>query len=124
MCIAEFESQDHDFVLRFGPPDDPGYCPLQLKVLVSDEVNRLQSMESLLQKLNQYADAADLVVAIKIDRPGVDPRDICIPRLALAELWFFGPCCDPSEAWYLFGDCLGSPRWFRFDLPEANPCAV
>lgn len=124
VCIAEFESQDHDFVLRFGPPNDPGYCPLQLKVLVSNDVSKSQSLAGLLGNLVKYVDVDDLVMAIKIDRLGVDPRDILVPRLAFAELWFFGPCFGSSKAWYLYGDCLGVPRWFQFDLPEANPAAV
>ncbi|WP_372611172.1 hypothetical protein [Halomonas sp.] len=118
ICIAELEAQDHDFVLRFGPPDDPGYCPLQLKVLVSKEVNESQTMDDLLENLNHYADAADLVVAIKIDRLGVDPRGLQIPPLELAEIWFFGPSLEGSNMWYLYGDCLGSPLWLEFQLPE------
>jgi len=124
VCIAEFEVQDHDFVLRFGPPEEPGYCPLQLKVLVPEGVNPSQTSESLLSSLEKYADSADLVVAVKIDRPGVDPRALSVPSLRLAELWFFGPRPGSSVGWYLYGDCLGTPRWFEFELPDADPRAA
>lgn len=120
VCIAEFEAQDHDFVVRFGPPEDPGYCPLQLKVLVPKEVNPTVTPEALLNGLEKYSDASDLVVAIKVDRPGVDPRALSIPSLGVAELWFFGPQEGRVE-WYLYGDCLGTPSWCEFRLPNGKP---
>lgn len=124
VCIAEFEAQDHDFVLRFGPPEHPAYCPFQLKVLVPNDVNQSLSPESLLDRLNKYADASDLVVVIKVDRQGVDPRVLHIPSLRVGELWFFGPDPDTRSGWYLYGDCLGTPIWFQFHLPEGEECAV
>lgn len=68
VCFAPFEAQDHDFVLRFGPANEPIYCPVQLKVLVSKEVNPVLTPETLLNGLRKYSDASNLVVAVKIDR--------------------------------------------------------
>lgn len=124
VCIAEFEAQDHDFVLRFGPAEKPGYCPLQLKVLVPTGVNPTLTIESLLSGLAKYASASDLVVAIKVDRPDIDPRALTMPVLGVAELWFFGPCPRSADGWYLYGDCLGTPDWFEFHLPPGKPCAT
>ena len=115
--LTEFEAQDHDFVLRFVVAGQAYFCPLQLKQLVSAETNFEATAEALLASFTKYADAADLVVAIKIDRLGVDPRLLRIPSLAVAELWFFGPLHQNSDCWYLYGNCLGRPEWFEFMPP-------
>lgn len=115
--LAEYEAQDHDFVLRFGISNEPYYCPLQLKQFVAQETNPKATAEVLLDSLKKYADASDLVVAIKIDRPGSDPRCLKIPALTVAEVWFFGPLHSDTDIWYLHGNCLDSPEWFEFRLP-------
>lgn len=120
-CFAPFEAQDHDFVLRFGPAERPIYCSVQLKVLVSKDVNPKLTPESLLNGLRKYADGSTLVVAVKIDRPGVDPRTLDVPALPVGELWFFGPCSETADKWYLYGDCLGTPQWVEFELPKVVP---
>jgi hypothetical protein len=116
--LTEFEAQDHDFVLRFGVAGQPYYCPLQLKQLVSEDTNAAATAESLLDGLKKYVDASDLVVAIKVDRPGVDPRSLQIPALTVGELWFFGPLHQSLDRWYIYGDCLSAPEWFAFNLPK------
>jgi hypothetical protein len=115
--IAEHEAQDHDFMLRFGVAGEPYYCPLQLKQLVPVETNPHSTAESLLASLRKYVDASDLAVAIKMDRLGIDPRSLEMPKLAVAEVWFFGPLQPAADGWYLYGNCLGTPEWFEFSLP-------
>jgi hypothetical protein len=116
VCFAPFEARDYDFVLRFGPADQPIYCPVQLKVLVSVDVSTELTPEILLSGLGKYADASNLVVAVKIDRPGIDPRKFKIPQLRVGELWFFGQHSATTDGWSLYGDCLGTPQWFEFEL--------
>ncbi len=119
VCIAEFEAQDHDFVLRFNLSGKPGYCPLQLKVLVSTDVNPNLTPDGLISALSKYADASDLTVAINIDRLNVDPRSLSIPPLGIAELWFFGPRPETETGWYLYGDAMQIPTWFEFHIPAS-----
>jgi hypothetical protein len=116
VCIAEFEAQDHDFILRFGPADDPKYCPLQLKMVVSTDVSWAQTPEIFLEGLRKYRDASHLVVAVKVDRPVGRPSNIRSAGTQVGELWFFGPRSGTGECWYLYGDCLGKPQWFEFEL--------
>jgi hypothetical protein len=115
--LAEHEAQDHDFVLRFGVAGEPYYCPLQIKQLVSFETNPQATAENLLASLRKYVDSSDLVVAIKIDRLGIDPRSLNMPELAVAEVWFFGQLQPAGDNWFLYGDCCGTPEWFKFTLP-------
>ena len=118
VCIAEFEAQDHDFILRFDLSGNPGYLPLQLKVLVSTDVNPTLTMNNLISKLSKYADASDLTVAIKVDRLNVNPSLLSIPPLGIASLYFFGPRPGAKTGWYLYGDALHTPAWFEFDIPN------
>ena len=117
VAIAQFEAQDYDFILRFGPPETPGYCPLQLKTLVSEDVDPSQTARKLLEDLKRYADSRDLVVAIKVDRPNLDPAAFTIPPLRTGELWFFGPCAATAARWYLCGDRLGAPQRVELNMP-------
>lgn len=114
--IARFEDQDHDFVIRFaGPDDDYYYCPLQMKELVPPHVNPDATLESLLDSLDKYRGASDMVVAVKLNRPGYDLTAIKIPPLDIGELWFFG--ATNHREWFLYGDCLQSPSFSQFIYP-------
>jgi hypothetical protein len=118
VCFSPSEDQDYDFVLGFGRADPSIYCPVQLKVLVSADVSPVLTPEVLLNGLGKYADASNLVVAVKVDRSGVDPRTFNLPQLRLGGLWFFGQRSGTTDGWYLYGDCLGAPRWLEFDYPS------
>lgn len=86
VCIAEYEALDHDFILRFGPREAPFYCPLQLKVVVSEMINNVLRVDDLLRSLSKYKQAGDLVVAVKVDRHDVDPTVLDIPKLDVGAL--------------------------------------
>jgi hypothetical protein len=116
VCFAPFEAQDHDFALRFGPAEKPIYCPVQLRVFVSTDVNPMLTPESLPNRLRKYSDAANLVAAVKIDRRGADPRGFKVPPLQVGELWFFGPRPGVTDGRYLSGDRLGTQQWVEFEL--------
>lgn len=112
--IAPFHQQDYDFVLRWGTAEMPYYSGLQLKVLVSSDVNPTQSLDGLIRGLKKYADADDLSVAVKIDRSDVDLNSMRVPELSIGALWCFGQRPENPEIWYLYGDCLEEAQFLDF----------
>ena len=88
------ENRDYDCVMRRKPSDaeDYQYLPLQLKEVVSDEINPFSSVEAELQKLIfRYPKSRNLVVALWVNRDGeIDFDRLVIPKLGILDLRLFG----------------------------------
>ncbi len=100
------EDQDHDFVTTWQSEGIQHYCPVQLKELVSHDLNRDQSIRDIVNKLSKYGDSKSLTVAVKLNRIGTfEPSSMQITQnLSIGALWFFGSLTEDQSNWGLWGD--------------------
>ena len=83
------------------------------------EVNAKANLQSEIDKLEKYADAADLCVAVHLNRAEkVEFGDLRIPNLNIGELWFFGATSLTQENWILVGNMLADPQVYEFEYPR------
>lgn len=115
------EDQDYDFVTRRLEGDTVHFTPVQLKELVSDEINPRANLETELQKLTKYSSSSDLVVVIRVNRNvTIDRSKLRVPQLKIAQLWILGNRSPDQTKWCLIGDILNRPEITEFDYPVAH----
>lgn len=115
--FAPVEVADFDFVATWLVGDTQHFCPVQLKELVSEDLNPKQSVDDLLEKLANYSDIQSLTVAILWNRSGrFDPTILKLPQdLKLGGLWVFG-CSSPDQSqWAIWGD---------FSIDGSHQCGI
>jgi hypothetical protein len=119
--FANFEASDYDYVLALEHQQRKWCVPLQLKQLVSTEINSRTDLQSEIDKLRKYATSPDLVVAMHINREGTfSPADLDFSGLSIRELWFFGNRAKNNSQWRILGDVLlRNPKELLFNLPES-----
>ena len=119
VSFAQVERQDYDIVATYEIDGDVNFVPVQLKEWSPDILPSPQSLQTELDKLGKYADAADLVVAFHLNRETtVILSELSFPR-SIGGLWFVG-CTEPSQNhWTLIGDLLKEPVAYEFSHPEA-----
>lgn len=120
ILYAQYEASDYDFVAVREVDDILQYTPIQMKEIVPDTVNTKSTLDSEISKLCKYVDSKNLVVGIHVNRAGkLDLKNINIPKLNIAELWFFAAADENQSKWYLFGNMLKeNPRYLEFDYPK------
>lgn len=123
VLFSMVEERDHDFVAFYQDGDTQRYAPVQLKELVPPETNpggAVPSLQDEMNKLNKYADAADLVIAMHISRNIVlDPAEFARPKGKLGALWLFGATDLTQRTWMLMGNLMqDNPGVFHFIHPE------
>lgn len=120
--FAPGEKQDYDFVATWADPQTQHFAPVQLKELVTAELNPETALSSLLEKLTKYTDSDDLTVVIKLNRPDrFEPSQVKIPSgLSLGGIWIFGAITPDQSKWGLWGDfMLGSvDQGIAFEIPR------
>jgi hypothetical protein len=120
--FSPVEEQDYDFVATWESKNERIYCPVQLKELVSSELNCTQSMQDVLSGLSKYTDSIDLTVAIKFSRVAkFDPTTLQIPHdLRIAGLWVFGAISQDQSNWGLWGDFAAGKvtQGIKFQIPR------
>jgi len=117
---AQYEASDYDYVACRKIGDVIHYTPIQLKEFVPEKVNPKSSLENELIKLEKYKDSKDLIIAMFINRAGrIEMNEIKIPKLNVAELWFFGAASEDQRTWFLYGDVLNNTLRFDFKYPKS-----
>jgi hypothetical protein len=121
VLFALHEDQDFDFVTSWLD-GDTHFCPVQLKELVPETLNKQASIDELLAKLTRYTSSAEVVVAIKMNRVGrFDPFEIRVPStVSIRGLWMYAAISDDQNKWALWGDFMrpSSVGKFEFDYPQ------
>jgi hypothetical protein len=115
------EAQDYDFVATWQSSDTRHFCPIQLKELVSHELNPTASIQAVLRGLLKYVDSDDLTVVIKIGRnKRFEPSELHLPsQLSIAALWIFGSLTEDQTEWALWGNFVqGSSDGIKFRIPR------
>jgi hypothetical protein len=106
--FAPVEDQDFDFVTTWVSDDAQHLCTVQLKELVSEDLNPNATIGELVAKLTKYGRAPDLTVAIKMNRLGrFDPAEVSIPSsLQIGGLWVYGATSEDQNDWAIWGDFM------------------
>ncbi len=119
--FSPVEEQDYDFVATWQSQDQPHYCPVQLKELVSSELNPSQLIQDVMNGLSKYTDSMDLTVAVKFNRIArFEQTNLQIPQtLCIGGLWVFGSIAEDQSEWALWGDFVsGSTDEIKFQIPR------
>ena len=118
VAYAPVESEDFDCVARWVDGDTAHYTPIQLKEIPPDDLNSQASLEREIEKLAKYVAGSDLCVAFYLNRRlHIEPSQVSVPKLNIAELWLFGATAPDRSRWTLWGNFLDSPRSHEFTYP-------
>ena len=116
--LAKSEAQDYDFIASWIVGDTQHFAPVQLKEVVSQDINPSASIQKTIDSLSKYVDSGDLTVAIHLNRHGrFDPGELVIPRLNITALWVFAGLSHDQREWGLWGNFLEEPEGIRFSYP-------
>ena len=109
------EDDDYDGIVL----TDEGFSPIQLKELPPEWLGNPRELEQELEKLKNKYSGGDVIVAYYLNRSllGFDWREVVVPELDVAELWFFGALSPDGNKWFISGDMLKNPQGFEFDYP-------
>lgn len=117
--FALLEDRDIDCITRWVDGDTVHYCPVQLKELVPEHVNATAQLESELAKLEKYADAREVVVAMYVNRRVHLDFPITAPtNLRISELWLYGALSPDLRKWMLYGNLLGQAQRYEYEYPS------
>jgi len=114
--FALIENQDYDFVVLRSD----GYCPVQLKEVVPEDLNRDSSIENTLEKFKKYPGSGQTVAAIRVNRGLVDVNldEIKCPNVSMNSVWLFGACSPDGQNWFIYGDMLGDAHLCKYTCPS------
>jgi len=97
-----------------------GFVPIQLKEWCPEHIGKKpKGLNEELQKLKKYS-GGDLVVAYYLNRVVKDFnwKELILPDLDIAELWFFGGLTPDNNEWFIIGDMLNTPQLSKFNYPS------
>ena len=115
------EKDDYDFIACWQDQAALVFTPVQLKEVVPLQINPETTLMDEIAKLAKYADSQNLVVAVYLNRTGrLNVKEIIVPDLNIAELWFFGAVSEDRSRWFLMGDLLGENHYYEFDYPNGE----
>ncbi len=117
MGYATEATGDYDFVAGWVEGDTAHFCPVQLKELVPEDLNRGATLYGLLLKLRKYPGPTKTVLAVRLNRRGQINLDRDWPPVPFAQLWFFWASAPGAARWSIYGDALGTPGQWAFDYP-------
>jgi hypothetical protein len=116
--LADHESDDHDFVARWAKNDICCFAPVQMKSLVSHDLNPVANLQGVIDSLSKYTSSTELTVALHLNRCGYfDPKSVRVPSVKIAGLWIFGAVLRDQREWAIWGDFIKNPRGVIFDYP-------
>ena len=118
LLYAELEDDDYDCIACV--PEQNLFIPIQMKEVVPEKVNAETNVQKEIDKLRKYTDAADLCVAIYVNRmQSIDVSRLNVSGLGIAELYLFGAATPTQETWKIVGNLLDVPTECHFNYPEA-----
>ncbi|MCM8823443.1 MAG: hypothetical protein NC822_02065 [Candidatus Omnitrophica bacterium] len=92
--------------------------PLQIKDIVSKDLNSHTDINQQILKLQKYFSSQDLAVVIHINRNiRLVIPEIKIPELKISELWFIGAMTSDLSKWFIAGNFMNKAKIFKFDYP-------
>ena len=118
------EHSDIDCVFRRRAiSGDEQFELVQLKEWVPEELNKTQTLQSLLDELpTSYPVSPDVAVGIYMNRIAQTKlADLRVPKLNISALWLFGAGGEPPHNSFLFGNVLQNPCLCFFSRPRFRP---
>jgi hypothetical protein len=115
--FAPVESSDYDFIATWNSDNNQHFAPVQLKELVPESLNPAATVQNLVNKLSKYS-SETLTVAVFVNRNGrFSPRELQIPPLRIAALWFLFTVAPNQSEWRLLGNFMEEPDATNFSYP-------
>jgi hypothetical protein len=115
--FAPAESSDYDFIATWASDQNQHFAPVQLKELVPESLNPTATVQELVDKLAKYS-SESLTVAVFLNRHGhFSPRELRIPPLRIAALWFLFSVSPDQSEWRLVGNFMEEPHETVFGYP-------
>ncbi len=117
--FAPIEEQDFDFVTSWTIDNIRHFSPVQLKEVVSPQLNPLTSLNSIIESLVKYADSSNLNVAIHLNQSlNFNPELLKLTHLKLASVWIFASVTKDQSIWNLWGNFIETnPSMIQFKYP-------
>lgn len=116
--IADEEGDDYDFIASWVVGGEQHLAPVQMKEVVPKDLNAAATVQSVVDSLTKYVDAADLTVAIHLNQAArFEPGNLVIPKLNIAALWVFAAVSDDQRRWGLWGNFMEEPQGGLFEYP-------
>lgn len=117
ICMSREEESDFDSVFTWQEDGTQCFAPVQMKELVSEELNPNATLEAIFEGLKKYVDSDDLVVAIKLNRVmRIDPAELVLPELPVGEIFLFGSSAPDDSEWFLIGFNKGMHRTWKIPM--------
>jgi hypothetical protein len=115
--FSPVESADYDFIATWQSDTNRHFAPVQLKELVPETLNSAATIQSLVDNLSKYS-SDNLTVAIFLNRNDrFSPRELRIPPLRIAALWFLFTVVPDQSEWRLVGNFMEEPDSSSFSYP-------
>lgn len=116
--FALSEDADYDCVLSWNEDGSSAFAPVQLKEVVPDTLNPASTLDDVLKKLTRYGSSGGLVVAIHLNRAGIQLLpSLELPALSIRQLWIFGQTGRTPSEWALYGNLMEEPKLYLFEHP-------
>jgi hypothetical protein len=118
VVFSPVEAADHDFIVSFQAEGARHFTPVQLKELVSAELNTEATLEGLIKQLRARPIATDTVLAIRLNRAGRE--DLSPERftdIPFREIWLFWAASPDATEWRLLGDMKSEPILTEYVYP-------
>ena len=112
--VCPYEKDDYDAI---GLSDD-GYLPIQIKEIVSEDLNPCSDINQEIAKLSKYS-KTETTFVVHINRTGrLELSEIKVPKLNIKALWLLGNSSPDQSKWFIAGNLLTEPSIFEFDYPS------
>lgn len=116
VLFAPEEAADFDFVVSWIEEGYDRFCAVQLKELVPDDLNPMQTLDELLTRLRKYP-KTDTILAILLNK-SLPAREIVVSGVPFRELWLFWQSSPDASRWGLEGDLLSDSKRYEFRYPD------
>jgi len=116
--VSPYEASDYDAVSKWYQNNTLYYAPIQIKEVISEDLNPYTGINQEIAKLEKYTSSQDLVVVIYVNRnERLEVPKVIVPKLNISQLWIMGACVPDLTKWFIAGDFLKKTSIFIFDYP-------
>nr|CAS02458.1 putative integron gene cassette protein [uncultured bacterium] len=117
VLFAPVEAADYDFIATWRSDTNIHFAPVQLKELVPESLNPRSSIQELVDGLSRYS-SDSLTVAVFLNRNSrFSLKELQLPSLRIAALWFFFAVTPDQSEWRLVGNLMEEPEATLFGYP-------
>jgi hypothetical protein len=116
--VVPYEASDYDAVAMWVKEETQHFAPIQIKELISHELNPNTDINKEIAKLKRYTASNDTTFVLHVNRPcRLELQAIEIPKLNIASLWLIGATTPDQSRWFVAGDMLNNPTMVEYEYP-------